>query len=227
MNLAKIDDCAFRFRNDLLGDGENDGTVDRLLVFFRRVANQRGEIVAAIALPECLRARLFRCACGSQKGRNVAIVRSGKKFGHIFRRVDIKHQTRKAQNVGGNVFQARLIEMRATTTRAEAAFDNVGRSAHQRIRAGSVAEGTTNHPRPRGSSKAAEIGRCNQRDVDRDKQNCRSSHLDRAQTRRVCRNAVTHLLVLFKDQRAGATRVFGDVRIAGYHDHSIDALGLT
>ena len=32
LDFAKIDDRAFRFRNDLLGDGENDGTVDRLLV---------------------------------------------------------------------------------------------------------------------------------------------------------------------------------------------------
>ena len=48
LNLPKISNRALRFRNDLLSHRENDGGVDRLLLFLRSVANERGKIVAAV-----------------------------------------------------------------------------------------------------------------------------------------------------------------------------------
>src|ERR1700719_3377394 len=50
MNLPKINNRAFRLRNDLLSDRENDGTVDRVLLFLRCIANEYGKIVAATHL---------------------------------------------------------------------------------------------------------------------------------------------------------------------------------
>src|SRR5205807_9053092 len=47
LNLPQISNCTFSFRNDLLGDGENQGTVDQLLLFFRSIANECGQVVAS------------------------------------------------------------------------------------------------------------------------------------------------------------------------------------